>query len=82
MSTRAGGSPGLINRSMCNFSLTFTVVDQKYQFEHCIGKTIQRVSQSMDCVRGVFFGGGGGESFTYTKYRQKYVYRDLNFMLK
>lgn len=28
MSTRAGGSPGLINRSMCNFSLTFTVVDQ------------------------------------------------------
>lgn len=55
MSTRAGGSSSLINRSMYEFSLTFTVVDQKYQFEHCIGKTIQRVSQSMDCVREFFF---------------------------
>lgn len=52
---REGGSSSLINRSMYEFSLTFTVVDQKYQFEHCIGKTIQRVSQSMDCVREFFF---------------------------
>lgn len=56
MSTRAGGSPGLINRSMCNFSLTFTVVD--CQFEHCIGKTIQRVKVWTVC-EGFFFWGGG-----------------------
>lgn len=52
MSTRAGGSPGLINRSFnlyCGGS--------KYQFEHCIGKTIQRVKVWTVC-EGFFFGGG------------------------
>lgn len=77
MSTRAGGSPGLINRSMCNFSLTFTVVD--CQFEHCIGKTIQRVKVWTVC-EGFFFG-GGGVKVSHTQNTDKNMYiRDFNFM--
>lgn len=77
MSTRAGGSPGLINRSMCDFSLTFTVVDQKYQFEQCIGKTIQRVKVWTVC-EGFFF---GGVKVSHTQNTDKNMYiRDFNFM--